>query len=229
MRKLLFLSFILLALASCDDDPDDKYSDFVEGQNTKSTASKSGESVNGLYFSMDSVTKYVIAKSNEQIINEEAVRIIQQLVKKEMVPEYNNELGKKFGYNLTKEIKDSLAYYNYLDGDIGPIGKNGENSIILYGTSPYKEKGIWEEIIVLNKDIEKNHPALFQKACANFFKNQNPQMSGIVIENQGGNFIEYNANITYSSGNEHYVHFRVANKNEKLAITIGASVEENTN
>lgn len=213
--------FLLVFAASCDDDDADKYGDYITTGSTSKTVPNMGESVNGIYFSMDSISHQVIIKTCQKKIGDICVKIIEDLVKKNKKLEYKNELGDQFGYSLDKQIMDSLAYYNYTSADIGT--SVDDNEILLYGITPYREKGIWENITVTNANFEKDHPKLFAKGEALFFKTNNPAMKDLTVENQGGNFVEYNGKVRFADGNEQYVHFTAANKSQKLELEINGN------
>ncbi len=221
MKNLLIFMFLIVFAASCDDDGDDNYGEYITNGSTSKTIAKGGESVNGIYFSMDSISRQVIIKTCEKKISDICIKVVEDLTKKGRVLEYKNELGDQAGYVLNKDILDSLAYYNYTSADIGTNAD--KDDIVLYGIAPYREKGIWESITVTQANFEKDHPKLFEKSLDIFFKTDKPLMKDIMVENQGGNFVEYNAKVRFADGNEQYVHFNIANKSQKLVLEINGN------
>ena len=220
MKNLLPLILFCLLATGCVDEEADEGSDFISAESmSKENASRKNESVGGLHYSMDSISHEIICKTSSIALKNLCLEIVERLAKKDRVLEYTNNLGPKYAYHLSQPILDSLAIYNY---DKSNMGTNSDQyELTLHGIAPYKNKGLWENFTVKGVDFEKKHPILYQRAKQEFFNKEKPEITELAIENQGGNFVEYNAKIKFASGNEKYIHFTVTNKSQAIVLEIG--------
>ncbi len=226
MKRLIFIPLLLLLImAGCESDSMEESGGSDDNLTTPSFAQSNTKNsnvpLNGLNYNMDSVMRQVIIKFNFLSINQVCDEVLANMIRKNKKLEYSTELGEFYGFVFTKDTWDSLHYYGYDESDISSTSPNKE--IYLVGRAPYKERGIYEDMVVNNANKDVKHPKLFERGVEEYFKKQQPKVYDLSIADQASSYIEYNAKISFTSGNDEYITFSVNAENQKIVIKVDKS------
>ena len=228
MKRFFIIPLFFLLLSGCESDTIEGASssndELTETQFNKQDAQYSKTKLNGLGYNIDSVSNAAITMYNSLRISEICEKIVENLIRKNTKLEYSNDLEDVNCFYFTQETWDSLKYYNYTKEDVSSTNKKVE--IYVSGKSPYISSGLYENITVNIKDMEKLHPKLYEKGIAEFFRTKKPKVFELNIDNQSSNKIEYSAKIKFTDGADEYIIFSVSNEGQKIVVRLAnASLE----
>ena len=216
MRRLFFLSFFLMLATGCGDG--DNLGDLEETSYSKAVPKNKQNELQGISYDMDSVEKYVIESYNNYVLNKMCNEVIEKTIRRNRQLEYRNDLGEFFGFSLSKEIWDSLLYYNYKKSDVSSTDKNKE--IFLTGREPYKNNGIYEDMVFNNEEMEARHPLLYARAKALFYQREQPNIIDLQLDNSASSYVEYSIKVRYKYLDDQYISFTITAMGSKLSIKV---------
>ena len=216
MRRLFIFSFFLMLATGCGDGG--YIGDLDETSYSKAVPKNKQNELNGIYYNMDSVEKYVIESYNDFALKKICNEIIEKTIRKNRKLEYSNELGEFYGFVLSKDAWDTLHHYNYQESDVSSTDKTKE--IVLTGRDPYKEKGIYEDMVFNNTGLENKHPLLYSRAKTLFFQTEQPDIFDLQVDNSASTYVEYSIKVRYKQLDDQYIAFTVSAVGTKLSIKV---------
>ena len=227
MYRLFLVPIVVLSLSSCSDTDDSKDIDAAARRSTENYLPqqkplKSGySSVEGISFNIDSITNQALLQYNKIHIETTCKDIVENMLSKNKKLESDANGVAIYGFEIPKYAIDSLKYYNYSITDIGYSDKS--KTIYIVGHSPYKERGIWDDVIIKTDNFELQHPELYKKAVTAFINVKKPKLINVTATDQASKYIDYTAEYEYADGVNGYIYFTVKNENQKLAIALNKS------
>lgn len=182
------------------------------------------KSVDGIRYHEDSTALQALLLYNKATINSMCADILQQLIHKNQEVELVNSMQTVYGFRLSKDKLDSLAYYNIRKEDIGINDRS--KPIFISGTEPYTNRGLYENSRIMITDFEERYPVLYKYATSVFLAANKPKLISMVTNAESTKYVDYDAEFQYTSGQAVYLDYSVKAEHQRIAVVLNKEEDQ---